>query len=231
MDEKLTFWDHLEELRKRIIYAFLGIFGFSVVGYILSSKILEIIAKPVGYLYFFSPVEAFYTRIKIAFLFGVGIGIPWILLQFWLFVEPGLKPEEKKYGVPAIISSTLLFFLGVLFGYFVVIPAGIKFLLSFGTQRVVHLLNLSSYFNFVLWLLVACGVFFLMPVIMFFLARIGIINPSILKRRRREAMVFIVIISAVITPSVDAFTLLLVTVPIFLLYEISILVATIAHRK
>ena len=229
--ERMSFWDHLEELRKRIIYALVGILLFGILGYFLGPLLLELIARPVGRLYFFSPVEAFYTRIKVAFLFGVAIGIPWMLFQFWLFVEPGLKPKEKRYGLPAIVSSTILFFAGVCFGYFIVIPAGLKFLLSFKTERIVHLLNLSFYLNFVLWLLVACGIFFLMPVVMFFLAKLRIINPSTLKRKRREAIVFIVIISAVITPSVDAFTLLLVTVPVFLLYEISILTATIAYRR
>lgn len=228
--ERMSFWDHLEELRKRIIYALIGVGFFSILGYILSGKILDILAKPVKNLYFFSPVEAFYVRIKIAFIVGIFVGLPWVLYQLWLFIVPGLKVEEKKYGVWGITSSFLLFILGGIFGYMVVIPAGLRILLSFGTSRVKHILNLSLYFNFILWTLLVCGMLFLLPVVIFFLTKLKIINYKFLKNKRRYAIVGIVIGAAFLTPSVDAFTLVLVTLPLILLYELSIFVSYLAGK-
>jgi len=233
MDEKrLTFVEHLEELRWRIIRVIIFLVAASAIAYLFSEQILRLISQPVGdKLYFFTPTEAFFAKVKIAFYLGGFATIPFLIYQVAGFVFPALTSEEKKYTAPFVILSTILFFIGFCFAYFIVLPLGLKFLLSFGGEAMVPLINVNKYLNFLFWFTIAIGVLFELPLLSFFLAKMGIISPDFLSQRRREAIVILMFIVAVITPTVDFATLLIVAIPLIILYEIGIFLARFAAPK
>jgi sec-independent protein translocase protein TatC len=228
---RLSFVGHLDELRKRIIWTLIAVAATAIIGYLVSGFILEVLSKPIGKLYFFAPAEAFLVRFKIAFIVGIGLALPFILYQAWRFISPALKTKEKKYAVPVIFTAFLLFCLGVAFAYFLLIPVGLKVLLSFGSENVVSLMNVSKYFSFILWFLLFAGILFEMPLLILFLAKLGIIEPRTLRKHRRTAIVIIFIASAVLTPSVDMITMLILALPLILLYEVSIWIAHFTQPK
>ncbi|MFQ5905130.1 MAG: twin-arginine translocase subunit TatC [bacterium] len=222
---------HLDELRGRIIKSAIAVIVCSIGGWILGPKVLELLAKPVGTLYFFGPTEALVVRMKLALAIGVGLASPVVIYQAWAFVVPALTKTEKRYAVPTLIFSVILFLGGVAFAYFVVMPIGLKVLLSFGGPALKDMIGVQKYFTFVIWLLVACGIVFEMPVVIFFLTKLEIIGPRVLIRRYREAILAIFVASAVVTPSVDVISQLILSIPLMLLYLVSILVSFAARRR
>jgi len=227
----MSFLEHLSELRKRILISLGFIFLGSIGGYILSGRVLEILSKPVKSLYFFAPPEAFLIRIKIGIGLGVVFSLPLLLHQLWLFISPALKREERRYAVPIISIAYLLFLAGAGFAYFLILPAGIKILLSFGSESVHPLMNLSKYFTFVFWLLLFSGLLFQLPLIVFFLVRTGIVEEETLRKHHKTIVVVIFILAAVLTPTVDFITMLLLALPLLALYEVSILAARIGRKR
>jgi len=228
---EMPFLDHLEELRSRIIFTVLTVVVLSSLSYLFSGWALEFLTRPVGKLYFFSITEAFMARVKVSIACGIALSLPVILFQIWRFVAPALKSQEKHYTYPAIFSSLLLFAGGVWFAYALILPVGVKFLLAFGSGSLQGLLGVSSYLTFILFFLLSFGIVFQLPVVIFFLAKIGLVSPSTLRKRRREAVVIIFIVAAVITPSVDMFSMLAMGLPLVVLFEISIWVSHWATRK
>jgi sec-independent protein translocase protein TatC len=231
-EKKLTFLDHLEELRKRILYSLASVVFFSIGGYIISKPALKIILEwaHLDSAYFFSPTEAFFAQIKVALFLGILVAFPFLLLQVWLFVVPGLTKKERGLTIAYITSGILLFAVGLCFGYFILIPFGLRFLLSFGTEYLQPLLNISKYLNFMFWCLLGSGLLFQLPLLLFFLIQLGIIDVATVTKHRAEAIVVMLVLCAVITPTGDFFTLLLLAVPMLLLFELSILAARIATR-
>ncbi len=227
MEKKLTLVEHLEELRKRIIVALVSILGFSAISYLWAKNILELLTRPVGKLIFISPVELFLVYIKVSIFCGIILSSPVILFELWRFVSLGLTEKEKKYIFLFIFPSLVLFLIGMGFAYFVIIPFGLKFLLKFATEDVVPMLSVSKYISFVTVLILGCGVVFLLPAIIFLLSRLGIVTPALLRKNYKYAVVLIFILAAVITPSPDVFTQVLLALPLLILYEISIWVAKI----
>ena len=232
-DERyLTFIEHLEEFRIRIIRIIIFLGAASAFGYIMTDPVLRFIAQPVGgNLYFFTPTGAFFAKIKIAFYIGGFITIPFFIYQVAAFVFPALTKKERKYTGPFVILSTILFFIGFVFAYFVVLPLGLKFLLSFGGEALSPLININRYLSFLFWFTIAIGVLFELPLVSFFLARMGVISPELLSKRRREAIVGLLFIVAIITPTVDFATLLIVSIPLIILYEVGILLSRFAVTK
>jgi sec-independent protein translocase protein TatC len=227
----MPFLDHLEELRSRIIFCLVSVVVLSAGSYAFSGILLDFLTRPVGNLYFFNITEAFMARVKVSIACGLVLSFPVILFQLWRFISPALKKEEKRYTYPAILSSTLLFVGGVWFAYSLILPVGVKFLLAFGTESLRGLLGVSRYLSFLLFFVLSFGLVFQLPVVIFFLARLGIVSPETLRKRRREAIVIIFIAAAVLTPSVDMFTQLMMGLPLLVLYEISIWVAKLATRR
>ena len=223
--------EHLEELRWRILKALGSLVLFALLSFPLTPSLLDLLARPVGQLYFFAPTEAFFIRIKLAFVMGLVISAPLILYEIWAFVLPALTKREKNYALPLVLSSTLLFILGILFAYFFLLPVAIKVLLSFGTESLQELMGVTRYTNFVLWTLLGCGIVFEIPVIIFFLTRLGLLSPEFLIRRWKESLLLIFILSALITPSIDMVTQVLLALPLTLLYLISLLVSFLARRQ
>lgn len=227
----MSFLDHLEELRRRIIWSLISIGVSGILGYIFGKEAITFLARPVGKLYFFSPPEAFLVRLKIALVVGIFISVPFLLYQLWAFIRPGLLEKERKYAFPLIVAGTVLFFLGASFAFFVGLPVGIKVLLSFGGENLVGLLNANRYINFALILVLSFALLFQLPIITVFLVKLGVIDPKSVRKRRREVILGIFIVVAIITPSVDMVSLLLLAIPLIVLFELSILASTLLVPK
>jgi len=232
-EKKLTFLDHLEELRKRILYSLASVVFFSIGGYVISKPALKFILRraQLDSAYFFSPTEAFFAQIKVALFLGILVAFPFLLLQVWFFVVPGLTSKERGLTIAYISSGILLFAIGLCFGYFILIPYGLRFLLSFGAEFLQPMLNISKYLNFMFWCLLGSGFLFQLPLLLFFLIQLGIIDVSTVTKHRAEAIVILLVLCAVITPTGDFFTLLLLAIPMLVLFELSILAARIAGRS
>lgn len=236
-DKKLPLTAHLEELRKRLIYSFLGIgvaFGLS---YAYIKEIVEILMHPLvqalpkgSSLVFTAVPEAFFTYFKAALLAGVFFSSPFILYQIWAFVEPGLYEKEKKYVLPYLFISSLFFVAGALFCYFIVFPVVFRFFLSFATESIRPLPAIKEYLTFTLKLLLAFGLLFQWPALILFLARMGVATYPVLSRNRKYAVLIIFVISAVVTPP-DLISQLLLAGPLLAMYEGSIWMSKIFGKK
>jgi sec-independent protein translocase protein TatC len=223
----MNFIDHLEELRWRLIKSIASILVFSILFYLVAERIINYLTIPVSQTYFTSPTEAFSVRIKLSLILGLMASVPVIMYQFWRFVVPGLTKREIKYLFPLVGFSTLFFAGGVSFCYFLVLPLGVKFLLEFQTERLLPLIKIGDYISFVAWMVLAFGLVFQLPIVTFFLGKMGILTGETLSKGRKYAFVGILILAAVLTPSPDVFSQLLLAVPLYVLYEISILVVRI----
>ncbi len=226
-----TFLEHLEELRLRIIKVLITVAAAAIVGYYLSVPVLRILARSVGQLYFFAPTEAFFTRIRVGIYIGLLICGPILLYHFWAFVGPALTDRERRYTLSVLFFGTLLFFVGAGFGFFAVFPLGLKFLLSFGGEVLTPMINVSRYLSFLFWCVFGCGIIFELPIVIYFLVKIGVVSPETLTRHRPEAIVGLLVVCAVITPTTDFFTLLLVAVPLIFLYELSVFLAKLTIKR
>ncbi|MCK4224129.1 MAG: twin-arginine translocase subunit TatC [candidate division Zixibacteria bacterium] len=224
------FLDHLEELRGRIIKSLISIILISIVAYFFSERLIDFVSKPIPELYFMSPTEAFATRIKLSLIAGIIASVPVIFYHLWQFVVPGLFEREIKLVVPVVLSSTIFFLIGAVFCFLLVLPLSIKFLLGFGTEKLKPMIKIGDYVSFVSYLILAFGAVFELPVIAYFLGKLGIITPQTLKRGRRYAIVGMLVLSSVITPP-DMFSQLMLTGPLYFLYEVSIVVVRIVQRK
>ena len=237
-DKKLPFTAHLEELRRRIIICLFAVLAGALVCYAFKEKIFQFVAIPLiaslpddnSWMIFTGVTEAFFTYLKVSFLAGIFLSLPVLFYQLWAFIAPGLYSKEKKLVIPFVIFSTLFFVTGASFGYFVVFPFGFQFLLSFATDMIRPFPSLREYLSFATKLLVAFGLVFELPLITFFLAKIGIITHRTLSRNRRYFIVIAFLASAALTPP-DVVTQMLMAGPILILFEISVLVARLFGRK
>jgi sec-independent protein translocase protein TatC len=231
MDTPRSLMDHLEELRNRILVSLVLIIVCSTLVYNFTPQIMDILVKSVGKLYFTSPAEAFWVKVKLAFFIGLYCALPFLFYQLWKFIELGLRRDEKKHVLPLSIASFGLFTLGAGFCYFLVIPVAIKFLLSYGSDTLIPLISVSQYLSFIGCLVFAFGGTFQLPLVLMFLARIGIVNVRALTKFRRFAILGSFIIGAALTPTPDMVNQTLLAVPIIVLYELSILLIRIFERK
>jgi sec-independent protein translocase protein TatC len=237
-EEKLPLTAHLEELRKRLIRILIAIgIGFGVC-YYFKDPLFTVLTQPVvavlpknSYMIYTNLPEAFFIYMKIAFFASLLLTSPYTLYQIWLFIAPGLYRKEKIYVIPFVLSSSLLFIGGVLFGYYVALPPAFKFFVSFSTDVLKPMFSFREYLSLFLKFLLAFGICFELPVFIFFLARMGIVNARMLARQRRYAVLIIFVIAALLTPSPDALSQIIMAIPLMLLYEISIVVAKFAKQK
>ena len=225
----LSFFDHLEELRSRLVKTLAVYGGCVMIIFQRMDWLLAMVMKPVGRVVFTSPEEAFCAQVNLALLAGFMIALPFTLYQLWQFVSLGLTPLEKRYIMVFGPGSFFCFLLGVVFAYFVMIPMSLKFLLNFSSDFFVPMITIDHYISFVGTWVLATGMVFELPLVLAFLARLGIATPEFLRQKRRYAIVAILIVSAVITPP-DVMSQLLMAAPLLLLYEISIFVAKLTYR-
>ena len=236
-DDKQPFMGHLEELRKRLIACAIAIGAGFAVSYFFAEELFQILIAPLravlpegDRLIFTALPEMFFTYLKVAFISGIMLVAPYIFYQLWLFIAPGLYKNEKKYVIPFVIISTLLFVGGALFGYFVVFPFGFKFFISFTNEYVKALPSVKQYFGFAVKLLFAFGIVFELPVVIFFLTKMGVVTPALLRKNRKYAILMTFIVAAILTPP-DVITQCMMAGPLIILYEIGILVSMTAWKK
>ncbi len=235
--EKQPFLSHLEELRKRLVVCAIGVGAGFVIAYIFSERLFKLLVAPLkavmpegDQLIFTNLPEMFFAYIKVAFIAGIMAAAPLIFYELWMFIAPGLYQKEKKMAIPFVISSTILFVGGALFGYFVVFPFGFKFFIGFSNEYVKALPSVKQYFSFSMKLLFAFGVVFELPVIIFFLSKMGIVTPQFLKQKRKYAILLAFVLAAILTPP-DVITQCMMAGPLIVLYEIGIIVSRIAQKK
>ena len=235
--EKQPFLSHLEELRKRLVVCAIGVGAGFVIAYIFAERLFQLLVAPLkavmpegDQLIFTNLPEMFFAYIKVAFIAGIMAAAPLIFYQLWMFIAPGLYRKEKKMAIPFVISSTILFVGGALFGYFVVFPFGFKFFIGFSNEYVKALPSVKQYFSFSMKLLFAFGVVFELPVIIFFLSKMGIVTPQLLKQKRKYAILLTFVLAAILTPP-DVITQCMMAGPLIVLYEIGIIVSRIAQKK
>jgi len=234
---KLPFTGHLDELRKRLITCFIAIgIGF-VASYAFKDKLFSILVNPLvsvmeagDTLIFTGLPEAFFTYLKVALLSGIMLAAPVIIYQFWMFVTPGLYKKERRILIPIVLLSSVFFIGGSLFGYFVVFPWGFKFFLGFATETIRPLPSMKEYLSFSAKLLLAFGLVFELPLVLTFLARIGIVSVDFLKKNRKYALLLFFVGAAILTPP-DVVTQIMMALPLMLLYEISIIGAKVFGKK
>jgi len=227
---EMGFLDHLEELRGRIIKSLFCIILFSIGAYFFSERLLDFVTRPIPEVYFMAPTEAFSTRIKISLIAGIIISVPVIFYHAWKFIVPGLFEKEVKLIIPAVLSSTFFFLIGAAFCFLFVLPLSMKFLLGFGTEKLKPMIKIKEYISFVSYMILAFGAVFELPIISYFLGKIGIITPRTLIKGRRYAITAILVLAAVITPP-DVFSQFMLAGPLYFLYEVSIVVVKIIQRK
>ena len=229
----MAFIDHLEEMRWRILKSLGSILVMAVLTFNFADYLVYILTAPadnrgIG-LQTLTPQGMFILKWNLAIIGGFILSIPVITIQIWKFVSPGLYNRERKILLPLILTVFLCFILGAIFAYMVILPFSLNFFASMVTDNVQNNFSINYYFSFVLALIIGSGVIFEMPVASFLFSSIGIITPSFLRRFRREAIMVTVILSAIITPP-DPISLIIMSIPMVILYEISILVSWISNR-
>ena len=229
---EMSFLEHLDDLRGVLVRSAVA-FGIFTVGYwFVSARVMDFLISdlPVDHLNFFSPTEAFMTRMKISFVLGLMTAFPYILFLTWRFVSPGLFARERRSIYPFVVSASALFYMGVVFCYLFLIPIVLEFLLGFGTDRLTPLLSVSAYFAMVARLSFTFGLVFQLPLIVLVLAVLGIVTPELLFRQWRYAVVIIFVASAILTPP-DPVSQVLMAGPVLLLYAVSVFLAFVVVRR
>ena len=232
-DDKLPFTGHLEELRRRLIISFIAIAVGFAASYGFKEYLFQILVKPLtsvmgegDTLIFTGLPEAFFTYLKVSLLAGIMLASPVLLYQFWMFVAPGLYRRERRVLLPIIFLSTIFFTGGALFGYFIVFPWGFKFFLGFATETIKPLPSMKEYLSFSAKLLLAFGLVFELPLVLTFMARLGLVSVEFLKKNRKYALIVFFAGAAILTPP-DVVTQVMMALPLMLLYEISIIGARV----
>jgi len=235
--DEMTFLEHLEDLRKRIINSLIAIVVAVIPSAFFASDIYDILAKPINrYLpegqkmAFLKLPSPFMLYMKVAFLAAAFIAAPIIFLQVWYFVAPGLYQKEKKYVWPFVAATTFFFILGALFGYFIVFPWACRFFLQVG-QKFQAVITVEEYFSLILKMLLGIGAVFETPTLIFFLARMGIVTSRWMLKNFKYAVLAIFIIAAVITPTPDMITQSVLALPLLALYSFSILIAFLFGKE
>jgi len=236
---RASFWDHLKELRTRLVQGLIGVaVGMAAIGY-WSEDIFRWVMRPVlrslpegqRALNYTSYLEPFLVYLKVALYGGLFVSAPWALWQLWLFVAPGLYRREKRMVVPFLLSGTLLFYAGAAFCYFLVMPYAFPALASIAGPDMRPILTMREQLTLVLAMLLGFGIIFEVPVVMAFLSLIGVVDASFLAKYRRHAIVVNVVVAAIVTPTGDPFNLALMAVPMIVFYEIGVILARILGKK
>jgi sec-independent protein translocase protein TatC len=239
---RMSFFDHLLELRTRLIHSAIAIVLGTGVGLLLSKHVITFIVQPMHLalrsagladnLYYTSPAGYVSLVINLGLYLGIAIAMPYVLYQVWLFVAPGLFKHERNAVAGFIISSMFLFVCGLAFAYFVMLPTTLKFLIGFANEGPIKpLISINEYFDLTLMILLGLGVVFELPVLIFILSLFGIVTPKFLLKNFRYAMVIITVAAAIITPTPDATTMLVFMAPMILLYFLGVLVSYVVLKR
>jgi sec-independent protein translocase protein TatC len=235
-EKEMTFIEHLEELRWRIIYSLIGIVTGTIIAWIFIDFLVEEIllrpAKESGVsLQNLKPFGQIFLYFQIALIAGLILSIPNVFYQFWKFISPALRKNERKYILAIVIFTTVCFLAGIAFAYFVMLPLALSFAVQFGTQTIKNEFAVDEYMSIIISVMLAAGLVFELPMLSFFLSKLGILKPSFMRKYRKHSIVIILIAAAVLTPGTDPVSQVILAVPLVLLYEISILVSKFSQKK
>jgi sec-independent protein translocase protein TatC len=235
VDDKMPFMEHLGELRVRIVRSLYGLLAGTAIALPFSQRIVDWLALPVtrlGYeLVFTAPAEAFWVQMKVGIFAGLFLAAPVILWQVWAFIAPGLHEHEKKYASPFVIIGSLMFLAGGAFALFVVTPYALTFLLGYARPGLKPMITIQNHIDFLLKFTLAFGVVFELPLALTLLARMGVVTARTLARHRKYAVLGAFVVSAILTPTPDAFNQALMAGPLIILYEVGIVSARLFGRK
>jgi len=229
-DYSATFKEHLEELRKRILKSTGIILFIAGITFFVSPEILQIIAKPIGQLVFISPQESFIAHVLISLWCSIFFSSPFIFYQIWQFISKGLTEKEKRMILTYGPISFALFLLGSFFGYFIIVPIGLKFLLGFSSSTLIPMISIHKYVSFVGMLTLNFGIVFELPLGILFLTKANMITPEDLSKKRRHAIVLFFVLAAVFTPP-DIVTQSLMALPLVVLYELGIFFSRAGKKR
>lgn len=248
MSEQLTFWDHLDELRTSLFRIICAVVLFGIVAFAMKDELFAVVLAPRSsdfvtyrllgveefsvHLMNTGLTEQFMIHMRTAIYAGLLVASPYVLYELFRFVSPGLYDNERRYAVWIVGAAYLMFIIGTLTNYFVVFPFTVHFLGTYQVSPdVANMLTLQSYVDTLLGMSLVMGVVFELPVVCALMGRMGLINGKMMSAYRRHALVAILIVAAIITPTTDAFTLFVVALPIYLLYELSILIVGIINKQ
>ena len=236
VEVEMSFLDHLEELRWRLIYAIIGIVIGTIAAWIFIEPLVEIVLlKPArdsgAVLQNLRPFGQLFLFVQVSIVAGIVITLPNLFYQLWRFISPALKKNEKKYIFSIVIFSTLCFLAGIAFAYFVMLPLALKFATEFGTEAIKNEFAINEYMSIIISVMLAAGFIFELPMVSFFLTKLGILTPAFMKKYRRHAIVIILVLAAFLTPGADPISQIVLAVPLVLLYEISIFISKISMKK
>lgn len=217
--------DHLGELRARLVWSFVGVGGMVLPGWFLSQRLIDQMARVTGPMVYLAPTEAFAVRLKLAMILGLVLGAPFVIYHLWRFVGVALTISERRVVLGALPISYLLFTAGSALGWFLIVPAGLRFLLGFASETLRPSLSVEACVGFGLWTSFGLGVLFQLPVVLGALAHWGFVRAASLAHYRRHAILLILIVAAILTPGPDLFSQLLLAVPTYALFEISVVLA------
>ena len=233
---EMTFLEHLEELRWRIIYSLIGVVVATILCWVFIDYLIEGIlllpAKKSGVLLQnLKPFGQIMIYMEVAITGGIILSIPNIFYQLWAFISPALRQKERKYIKSIVAFSTLCFLIGLVFAYFVMLPMTLLFAAQFGTATIKNQFAVDEYFSIIFSVMLGAGVVFELPMVSFFLSRLGILKPTFMRKYRRHAIVIIFIASAILSPGTDPVSQIILAIPLVLLYEISILISQLTQKK
>ena len=241
----MTFWDHLEELRRVLLRCIVVVAVFAVLAFFFKDEVFFVIFAPkspdfLPAIYGHSPeiqlintelTRQFVVHMMTSLYVGVIVAAPYIIYELYRFISPGLYENERRYSTPLVITSYVMFMLGLLFSYFILFPITFRFLAGYQVDtQVENLISLESYIDTLIFLSLAMGIIFEIPILSWLLGRLGILHREDMQQYRRHAIVAILVIAAIITPTSDVITLSIVSLPMYLLYELSILLVPANHR-
>ncbi|HEX9253202.1 MAG TPA: twin-arginine translocase subunit TatC [Ignavibacteriaceae bacterium] len=235
-EKEMTFLEHLEELRWRIIFSIIGIVVGTIVAWIFIDFLVDVVllkpAKDSGaHLQNLRPFGQLFLYMQIAIMVGIIISIPNIFYQFWRFISPALRKHERRYIFWIVAFSSICFLIGIAFAYFVMLPLTLKFAAQFGSESIKNEFSIEEYMSIIISVMLAAGLIFELPMVSFFLSKLGILKPSFMKKFRKHAIVVIMIAAAFLTPGTDPVSQIVLAIPLVVLYEISILVSKISQKK
>ncbi|MBI5814718.1 MAG: twin-arginine translocase subunit TatC [Nitrospinae bacterium] len=231
-EEKLPFTTHLEELRQRLIYCLVTVGVVFMAVYAVSGDIYQFVRKPIGIdLVFLSPTEAFFVYLKLSIYVAVMISTPMLLYQAWEFVAPGLLAVERRYTGAFVVIGTLFFAIGAAFCYFAVLPIGLQFLIGYGGEGLKPMISVGNYLSFVFMFTLAFGIIFEMPLVIVFLASMGLVTPDWLAKQRSYFIVGDFVVAAILTPTPDVVSQLMMAVPMMILFEAGLFAARFFTAK
>lgn len=234
----MTFWDHLEELRRVLLRCIVVVALFAVLAFIFKDEVFWVIFAPkspdfLPVIFGSSPevqlintelTRQFVVHMMTSLYVGIIVAAPYIIFELYRFISPGLYENERRYTTPLVIASYFMFMMGILFCYFILFPITFRFLANYQVDTSIqNLISLESYIDTLVFLSLAMGIIFEIPILSWLLGRLGILHRQHMQQYRRHAIVIILIIAAIITPTSDAITLAIVSLPMYLLYEVSIL--------